>query len=117
MTAPRTPVVSVVGRSGSGKTTLIEKLVPALKARGLRVGTIKHDAHRFEIDREGKDSWRHRQAGAEAVLISSREKIALVRDVEGEWTLSELVDRYLSHLDIVVTGKWGGPVWFENRAK
>ena len=57
-------LVAVVGKSDSGKTTLIEKLVPELIRLGLRVGTIKHDAHSFEIDHPGKDSWRHGQSGA-----------------------------------------------------
>ena len=58
------PIISIVGKSDSGKTTLIEKLVPVLTKRGYRVATVKHDVHGFEVDREGKDSWRHKQAGA-----------------------------------------------------
>ncbi len=69
---PRRPappaLVAVVGKSDSGKTTLIEKLVPELVKLGLRVGTVKHDAHSFEIDHPGKDSWRHGQAGAQAYV-------------------------------------------------
>lgn len=62
-------VVSFVGPSGVGKTTVIELLVAALAARGLRVGTAKHAPHGFQVDREGSDSWRHRAAGAERVLL------------------------------------------------
>jgi molybdopterin-guanine dinucleotide biosynthesis protein B len=54
------PIVSIVGKSDSGKTTLLEKLVAELRSRGLRIATVKHDAHSFEIDHEGKDSWRHK---------------------------------------------------------
>ena len=96
------PVVSFVGRSGSGKTTLIEKVVGELTARGLRVGTVKHDAHGFEIDHEGKDSWRHKRAGAVAVVLASREKIAVIRDTDREWTPLRLVETFLGHVDVVV---------------
>jgi molybdopterin-guanine dinucleotide biosynthesis protein B len=64
-------VVCIVGFSGAGKTTVTVGLVTALKQHDLRVGTIKHDVHGFEIDRPGKDSWRHKQAGASTTIISS----------------------------------------------
>lgn len=72
------PVIGFAAWSGTGKTTLVEKLIRALKARGYRVAVMKHDAHRFEIDREGKDSWRFSQAGADVTLISSAEKTAII---------------------------------------
>ena len=65
------PVISFIGRSGVGKTTYLEKLIAELKKRGYRVGVIKHDIHGFEMDRPGKDTWRHAQAGADVVWISS----------------------------------------------
>ena len=68
------PIVSIVGKSGSGKTTLLEKVVAELTKRGYNVGTIKHDVHGFEIDYEGKDSWRHKKAGAKTVVLSSPDK-------------------------------------------
>ncbi|MBP2674591.1 MAG: molybdopterin guanine dinucleotide biosynthesis accessory protein MobB [Deltaproteobacteria bacterium] len=70
--------VAFLGRSGAGKTTLIEKLLPVLAGRGYRVGAVKHDAHRFDIDHPGKDSHRFTAAGAEVMVISSSEKLALV---------------------------------------
>ncbi|MBI2873974.1 MAG: molybdopterin-guanine dinucleotide biosynthesis protein B [Firmicutes bacterium] len=82
---------SVVGRSGSGKTTLIEKLIPELRRRGYRIATIKHDAHGFEIDRPGKDSWRHRRAGAEAVILASADTLAMIRNLDSEPALEEIV--------------------------
>ncbi|RJP25881.1 MAG: molybdopterin-guanine dinucleotide biosynthesis protein B [Candidatus Abyssobacteria bacterium SURF_5] len=97
------PVVSIVGKSDSGKTTLIEKIIPILKRRGYRVGTVKHDVHGFEMDREGKDTYRHFHSGADAVLISSPTKLALIRRAEREIPLDELVKRYYSDLDIVIT--------------
>lgn len=96
------PVISIVGRSDTGKTTLIEKLVPELKRRGYRVGTIKHDAHQFEIDVPGKDSWRHRQAGSDATAISSADKLAIIWRVEEEKSLDE-VAAYMQDVDIILT--------------
>jgi len=63
-------VVSFVGSSGVGKTTVIEQLIPLVAAAGLRVGTVKHASHGHDIDKVGSDSWRHRRAGAEAVLLA-----------------------------------------------
>lgn len=96
------PIVSVVGRSGAGKTTLLEKLIPELARRGFRVGTIKHDVHGFEMDKPGKDSWRHKQAGSAVTLISSPHQIGMVRDVDHDHRLDELVP-YLAGVDIVLT--------------
>lgn len=84
------PVIAFAAYSGTGKTTLIEKLVRELKNRGLRLAVIKHDGHKFEIDHEGKDSWRFAKAGAYVTVISSAEKTAYVE--QGELTLEQLLD-------------------------
>jgi molybdopterin-guanine dinucleotide biosynthesis protein B len=97
------PIISIVGKSDSGKTTLIEKLVPELTRRGYRVATVKHDIHGFEVDREGKDSWRHKQAGAHTVIISSPKKIALIRDVEKDSTLDEIRRRWVQDVDLLIS--------------
>jgi molybdopterin-guanine dinucleotide biosynthesis protein B len=97
------PVVSIVSKKRSGKTTLLEKLIPELKSRGYRVGTVKHDTHGFDIDHEGKDTYRHKACGAEAVLISSPWKLSFIKDSTEDLALSELVARYMSDLDIVLT--------------
>ena len=73
-----TPIVGFAAYSGTGKTTLIERLITRLGELGVRVGVVKHDAHGFEIDHEGKDSWRFTQAGSEATVISSAQRTALV---------------------------------------
>lgn len=73
-------VVGFAGFSGAGKTTLIEQLIALLRGRGLRVSVLKHAHHRFDIDQPGKDSWRHRQAGACEVLLASDMRLALLRD-------------------------------------
>jgi molybdopterin-guanine dinucleotide biosynthesis protein B len=97
------PILSIVGKSDSGKTTLIEKLVPELTRRGHRIATIKHDVHGFEVDQEGKDSWRHKQAGAHTVVISSPNKIALIRNVEKDLTLDEIRDKLIQDVDLVLS--------------
>ena len=97
------PIISIVGKSDSGKTTLIEKLVPELTRRGYRIATVKHDTHGFEIDREGKDSWKHKQAGAYSVVISSPNKVALIRDVEKDLTLEEIREKLIQDVDLILS--------------
>jgi len=98
------PVVSIVAKSGTGKTTLLEKLITELKRRDYKVGAIKHDAHSFSIDHEGKDSWRLTQAGADIMLITSPEKIAMVKQNSGEEpVLAESIATFCGDLDIVMT--------------
>jgi molybdopterin-guanine dinucleotide biosynthesis adapter protein len=75
-------VVGFAGYSGSGKTTLVERLIPALKLRGLRVSVVKHAHHTFDIDHPGKDTWRHREAGAFEVVVASDQRLALIREFE-----------------------------------
>jgi molybdopterin-guanine dinucleotide biosynthesis adapter protein len=95
-------LVSIVGFSGSGKTTLLEKLIAELAARGTRVGTIKHDVHGFEMDKPGKDSWRHKQAGAVTTIISSPYQIGVVMDVDHDHDPNEL-KQFFGNVDIVFT--------------
>ena len=86
-------VVGFAGFSGAGKTTLVEQLIPALKARGLRVSVVKHAHHGFESDHPGKDTWRHREAGAYEVLAVSPKRMVLQRSFEqpGERTVHEVL--------------------------
>jgi molybdopterin-guanine dinucleotide biosynthesis protein B len=95
-------IISIVGPSGSGKTTLLEKLIPELVRRGLKIGTIKHDVHGFDMDRPGKDSWRHKQAGAQVSVISSPNKVGMVMDVDHDNRPIELSPLF-THVDIVLT--------------
>jgi molybdopterin-guanine dinucleotide biosynthesis protein B len=95
------PIISVVGKSESGKTTLIEKLIPELKNRGYRIGTIKHAHHNFDMDKEGKDSWRHKAAGSETVVIVSPGKISIVKDEDFERL--EHLEKYFDGMDLVIT--------------
>ena len=74
------PVYSIVAFSGTGKTTLLESLVSELKSRGLRVAAIKHDAHGFDVDRKGKDSWRFTSAGADVTALISGDRAAIIEN-------------------------------------
>jgi molybdopterin-guanine dinucleotide biosynthesis protein B len=94
-------IISIVGKSGSGKTTLLEKLIPALKRRGLRIGTIKHAAHGIDADRKGKDSWRHRQAGADTVVVAGPETVVMVKTAGGGGIDALAV--YFQDVDLVLT--------------
>lgn len=96
-------LVSIVSKKNSGKTTLLEKLIPEIKKRGYRVGTVKHDTHGFDIDHKGKDTWRHKQAGADTVAISSPWKLSLIKDVAVEVSLDAIVAEYFGDVDIVIT--------------
>ncbi len=87
------PVVTLIGKSGSGKTTLMEALIPELSQRGYRVATVKHHSHSgFEVDKRGKDSWRHARAGSVHVIIAAPDKIASYRTLKAELMLAEIVE-------------------------
>lgn len=96
-------VIGFAGWSGSGKTTLVTRLLPVLTARGLTVSTIKHAHHGFDVDQPGKDSHRHRQAGATETMISSKERWALVHELRGEpeESLDNLIAR-MSPVDLLI---------------
>jgi len=96
------PVISVVGKSGVGKTTVLVQVIGEIKRRGYKLGTVKHDIHSFEIDKPGKDSWRHTQAGSDAVVISSPRKLAVIRQLETEMPLDEIVS-LMGDVDLVIT--------------
>jgi len=96
------PVICFVGRKDSGKTTFLEKLIPSLKERGIRVACIKHDVHGFTIDREGTDTWRLARVGASEVVISSPEGVASQQSVDAEKSLAELRTVLSAPADLVL---------------
>lgn len=97
------PVLSIVGCGKCGKTTMVERLVAELSRRGYAVGTLKHDVHGFQLDHEGKDTWRHKQAGARSVCIIGPGQIGLVRSVpDRPFTAQEAID-LLGPVDLVIT--------------
>jgi len=106
MNKPR--AIAVVGNSGAGKTTLLERLIPALKGKRLRVGVVKHDAHRFDIDHPGKDSHRLTAAGADTMMITSSEKLAMVKRHAASPPIEELLKRYFSDMDLVLVEGFRG---------
>lgn len=97
-------VIGFAGYSGSGKTTLVEKLIPALRLRGLRVSVVKHAHHKFDIDHPGKDTFRHREAGAFEVVVASQNRLALMREFEqpAELTVHHLIAELYEGVDWVL---------------
>lgn len=102
------PVLALIGKPNCGKTTLIEKLIPALADKGVRVGTIKHHHGDIQMDTPGKDTWRHKQAGAQVVLLSSPVGIGLIQDTAGDTPVEDIVSRYFQEVDLVIAEgyKW-----------
>lgn len=98
-----TNAVSFVAKSGTGKTTLLEKVIAELKRRGFSIGVIKHDAHQFNIDHPGKDSHRLTVAGADTMLISSPEKLAIIKRHAEPPTIEEIIATYFGDLDLILT--------------
>ncbi|MBE0479590.1 MAG: molybdopterin-guanine dinucleotide biosynthesis protein B [Dehalococcoidia bacterium] len=96
------PIIRVVGKSGSGKTNLTEALVQELKRRGYNVAAVKHSPHGFDMDREGKDTWRYAQSGADAVMVSSPGGIAMIRKTDHDSTLAELSRILGADFDIIL---------------
>ncbi len=99
--AGKIPIVTFIGKSNSGKTTLLVKVIPELKKRGYRIASIKHTHHNVTIDKEGKDSYRHREAGSEIVGLVSGNTLSMVREFPDEPDLEFIRDRYIDNVDIL----------------
>lgn len=101
------PIVCFVGRSNSGKTTFIERIIPELVRAGYKVATVKHAGHGFDLDTEGKDSWRHKQAGAAGVVILSKGSMAMFADVSDQMKVEDVRDRFLDETyDLIIAEGW-----------
>ena len=96
------PVIIFVGHSGAGKTTLVERLIPELTRRGLRVATIKHAHHRVVLDHEGKDSWRYTQAGAALSMLVTAGQLQLIAEAVEQREPQQLAERFLGEADLVL---------------
>jgi molybdopterin-guanine dinucleotide biosynthesis protein B len=101
-TPGRPPVVAFVAKSGTGKTSFLEKLIPELKARGLRVGVLKHHAHATPFDVPGKDTYRLAQAGADVVVGASAAQVAVFYQEDGSADLDALIARHMGGVDLVL---------------
>ena len=98
-------IINIVGYSSNvGKTLVMEGIIRELKSRGLSVGTIKHDVHGFDIDKKGKDTYKHRKAGAETVVISSKRRFAIIKELEEEIDLDEIIEMMKDKDIILVEG-------------
>ena len=101
------PIVCFVGKSNSGKTTFIERVIPELVRAGYKVATVKHAGHGFDLDTEGKDSWRHKQAGASTVVILSKGSMAMFADVSDQMKVDDVRDRFLDETyDLIIAEGW-----------
>lgn len=97
------PVISIIGGQNTGKTTLIQIIIPLLKKKGYRVGTIKYNIPHFDIDYEGKDTYKHYQAGADVVSISSPEKLAVIKGLNKKTpSIKDIIQQGYSDVDIVL---------------
>ena len=96
------PVICFVGSSNSGKTTLIEKVIRLLTKMGYKVATVKHTHKNFSMDAEGKDSRRHKSAGAKTVILSSPEQFSVVSDTSSELTIDDVLEKFVSDADILI---------------
>lgn len=98
-------VVNIVGSSSNvGKTYLLEGLIKELKVRGYSIATIKHDVHGFDIDKKGKDTYKHREAGSETVIISSKNRLAMIKELEEETELNDIIKMVLDKDIILIEG-------------
>lgn len=101
------PIVCFVGKSNSGKTTFIERVIPELVRAGYKVATVKHAGHGFDLDTEGKDSWRHKQAGASSVVVLSKGSMAMFADVSDQMKVEDVRDRFLDgSYDLIIAEGW-----------
>ncbi|HEU4684303.1 MAG TPA: molybdopterin-guanine dinucleotide biosynthesis protein B [Nitrospira sp.] len=102
-----TPIVCFIGKSNSGKTTFIERIIPELVRAGYKIATVKHAGHGFDLDTEGKDSWRHKQAGASSVVILSKGSMAMFADVSDEMKVEDVRARFLDEsYDLIIAEGW-----------
>ena len=102
MKATKPAVFMFVGHSGSGKTALVEKLLTELTSRGVRPATIKHAHHKVELDKEGKDSWRYKKAGAVMSMLVTADELQIVADAVDRREPAQLAERFLGEADMVL---------------
>lgn len=102
------PVIAIIGRSNSGKTTLVEKLIHIFAGRGMRVAVIKHMHHEFDFDIPGKDTYRHKKAGASTVISASPSRIGMIKDISRHYSVEDIISRYVSDTDLIIVEGFKG---------
>ncbi|MHB8231631.1 MAG: molybdopterin-guanine dinucleotide biosynthesis protein B [bacterium] len=95
-------IISFIAKSGTGKTTLIEKIIKILSERGYKVSSVKHTDHDFDADIPGKDSWRHKKAGAHSTMLLSNGKMAFFSDVDSSFEIIDNIPQYFNGSDVVI---------------
>jgi molybdopterin-guanine dinucleotide biosynthesis protein B len=101
------PIICFVGKSNSGKTTFIERVIPELVRAGYKIAAVKHAGHGFDLDTEGKDSWRHKQAGASSVVILSKGSMSMFADVSDQLKVDDIRERFLdASYDLIIAEGW-----------
>lgn len=102
MNSDHVTIVPIVGKQNIGKTTLISALIPGLKSRGYRVGTLKYNIKEFEVDHKGKDTFKYSQSGADSLALSTNKKIAVIKKLANPLKLTDIIDTYLNDVNIVL---------------
>jgi len=108
MNSEEVTIISIAGKQNAGKTTLIRTLIPELKERGHRVGTLKYNIKEFKIDHEGKDTYKYYHSGADSIALTSQDEIAVIRKVTDPPGISEIITKYLDDVNIVFVEGYRG---------
>ena len=108
MNSEEVTIISIVGKKNAGKTTLIRTLIPELKERGHRVGTLKYNTKEFKIDHEGKDTYKYYHSGADSIALTSQDEIAVIKRVTDPPGISEIITKYLNDVNIVFVEGYRG---------
>ena len=108
MNSEEVTIISIAGKQNAGKTTLIRTLIPKLKERGHRVGTLKYNIKEFKIDHEGKDTYKYYHSGADSIALTSQDEIAVIKKVTDPPGISEIIAKYLNDVNIVFVEGYRG---------
>jgi len=108
MNSEKATIISIAGKKNAGKTTLIRTLIPELKERGHRVGTLKHNIKEFRVDHEGKDTYKYYHSGADSIALTSQDEIAIIKKVTDPPGTSEFIAKYLNDVNIVLVEGYRG---------
>jgi molybdopterin-guanine dinucleotide biosynthesis protein B len=108
MNSEEVTIISIIGKQNAGKTTLIRTLIPELKERGHRVGTLKYNIKEFKIDHEGKDTYKYYHSGADSIALTSQDEIAIIKKVTDPPGISEIITKYLNDVNIVLVEGYRG---------